>query len=242
MRICVPFSFSKVHTDQSIETKAKAQSRKASGDRSKWNPPFCMLLLVPRVNSILRALQVRSLQVLLPAHSRQLAEICLEMCGSSWEAIASTSATCQRNKAKASNKKGKGRAALESWRGYCETKGGHAYLDQHQSSQTDLQSAHLGSLEFCPTLNSRGSWACNQNRCPQSASTRSLVRRACTSTAPQQRVSVTAICGRCGGGTHGERSTPMFSSLQVEVTSASYRPCPAELTKLIWSEIHVKKC
>ena len=31
MRICVPFSFFKVQTDQRIETKAKAQSRKASG-------------------------------------------------------------------------------------------------------------------------------------------------------------------------------------------------------------------
>ena len=149
----VPFSFSKVHTDQSIETKAKAQSRKASGDRSKWNPPFCMLLLVPPGElSILLAQQERSQQVQQPAQSRQLAESCLEGCGSSWEAIASTSATCQRNKAKASNKKGEGRAALESWRGYCETKGGHAYLVQHQSSQSDFQSAHLGSLEFCPTL------------------------------------------------------------------------------------------
>ena len=37
-----------------------------------------------------------------------------------------------RSKAKASAAREKGRAALQSWRGYCETKGGRAYLVQHQ--------------------------------------------------------------------------------------------------------------
>ena len=47
---------------------------------------------------------------------------------------------------KASAARKKGRAALQSWRGYCETKGGRAYLVQRQSSQSDFQSARLGSL------------------------------------------------------------------------------------------------
>ena len=39
--LCYLMYFRSVQTDQRIETEAKAQSRKASGDRSKWNPPFC---------------------------------------------------------------------------------------------------------------------------------------------------------------------------------------------------------
>ena len=134
-------------------------------------PSFCMLQLVPPGElDFARAPQDRSQQVQQPAQSRQLAESCLERCGSSCEAIAaiaSTSATCQRNKAKASAARKKGRAALQSWRGYCETKGGRAYLVQHQYPITDFQYPHQVGLEFCRTLNSRGTWACNQNRCPQ---------------------------------------------------------------------------
>ena len=117
-----------------------------------------------------------------------------------------------------------GRAAVRTPRGCPETKGGHAYLFMHQYTHSDLQYAHLGSLEFCPTLNSRGTWACNQNRCPQSASTRSLVRRACTSTAPQQTVSGTAVCGRCGGGTHRESGAILFSWKQTKCKRERVRP------------------
>ena len=42
------------------------------------------------------------------------------------------------HKAKASAARKKGRAALQSWRGYCETKGGRAYLVQHQYPITDF--------------------------------------------------------------------------------------------------------
>ena len=144
-------------------------------------PPFLHVTTRPAgeldlaASPVARAPGHRSQQVQQPAQSRQLAESCLERCRSSWEAIASTSATCQRNKAKASMQFGPGRAAVDHQRGWPEPKGGRAYLVQHQLSPSDLQSAHLGSLEFCPTLNSRGTWACNQNRCPQLASTHSLV-------------------------------------------------------------------
>ena len=70
--------------------------------------------------------------------------------------IASTSMTCQRNKAKASMQKKPENATTDQRKGYPGTKGGHAYLVKNLSSQSDLLSAHLGSLEFYPTLNSRG--------------------------------------------------------------------------------------
>ena len=67
-----------------------------------------------------------------------------------------TNAACQRNKAKASMQKKPGNATTDQRKGYPKTKGRHAYLVQNKSSKSDLLSAHLGSLDFCPTLNSRG--------------------------------------------------------------------------------------
>ena len=78
------------------------------------------------------------------------------MCGWSMAVHASTNDTCQRNKAKASMQKKPGKVTTDQRKGYPETKGSHAYLVQNKSSKSDLLSAHLVSLEFCRTLNSRG--------------------------------------------------------------------------------------
>ena len=65
--------------------------------------------------------------------------------------VASTNETCQRNKAKASMQKKPGKATTAQREGHPKTKGRHAYLVQNKSSKSDLLSAHLGSLDFCPT-------------------------------------------------------------------------------------------
>ena len=161
------FSF-KVLTDHRIATHAKTPVQKAFGGGPR-EPPLCKSCMTrdTLLLSMLSAHRQRSQQAQPPVEAAHLAKRCSPCCGWPGAVIASTNAACQRNKAKASMQKKPGNATTDQRKGYPGTKGGHAYLVQNKSSKSDFLSAHLVSLEFCRTLNSRGTWACNQNRCPQ---------------------------------------------------------------------------
>ena len=90
-----------------------------------------------------------------PAEAAQLTKSCSKLLESSGEASASTSTACQRNKAIASTHMPQGRAAVRTWGGCPETKGGHAYLVMGRSTPSDLRSAQLGDLEFWRSWSSR---------------------------------------------------------------------------------------
>ena len=145
----------------------KHRSKKRSG-AAQENPPFasCMTRHA-KLLWMLSTRRQRSQQAQPPVEAAHLAKRCSPCCGWPGAVVASTNAACQRNKAKASMQKKPGNATTDQRKGYPGTKGGHAYLVQNKSSKSDFLSAHLVSLEFCRTLNSRGTWACNQNRCPQ---------------------------------------------------------------------------